>query len=229
MAVTEVANREFAKAHDIALLLHTSGTTSRPKLVPLRHNNLCASALSVATTLRLTEHDRGLNMMPLFHIHGLVAGLLAPLSAGGCVICSRGFNALKFFGWMAEARPTWSPPCLRCIKRSSRARQRARRSSRATLCASFVRHPRRSHRRLSMRSKKRSDAPLIESYGMTEAFASDGKQSATARLRRKARQRWVAGWAGNRNRGPEWQTSWTRGDGRDRDPRRECYEWLCKQ
>ena len=108
----EVSNTEAVRpgiggADDIALLLHTSGTTSRPKLVPLHHSNLCASAYNIATTLRFTEHDRGLNIMPLFHIHGLVAGILAPLSAGGCVVCSRGFNALKFFSWITEATPTW--------------------------------------------------------------------------------------------------------------------------
>ena len=228
MAVTEVANREFAKAHDIALLLHTSGTTSRPKLVPLRHNNLCASALSVATTLGLTEHDRGLNMMPLFHIHGLVAGLLAPLSAGGCVICSRGFNALKFFGWMAEARPTWysAVPTMHqaILARAPKSAEiikgnplRFIRSSSSSIPPQVIHEIEEAFR-----------CPLIEFLRHDRGVASDGKQSATARLE-KARQRWVAGWAGNRNRGPEWQTSWTRGDGRDRDPRRECYEWLCKQ
>ncbi len=45
--------------------------------------------------------------MPLFHIHGLIAGVLAPLSAGSFVFCTPGFNALKFFAWMDEARPTW--------------------------------------------------------------------------------------------------------------------------
>ncbi len=97
----------FAEAADIALVLHTSGTTSRPKIVPLTHTNLLASANNIRTTLRLTEMDRCLNIMPLFHIHGLVAAILASLSAGGSVFCTPGFNALKFFGWMEEARPTW--------------------------------------------------------------------------------------------------------------------------
>ena len=169
MAMTEVANRESAKAHDIALLLHTSGTTSRPKLVPLRHSNLCASALSVATTLELTEHDRGLNMMPLFHIHGLVAGLLAPLSAGGCVICSGGFNALKFFGWMAEARPTWysAVPTMHqaILARAPKSAEiikgnplRFIRSSSSSIPPQVIHEIEEAFR-----------CPLIESYGMTEA------------------------------------------------------------
>ena len=68
---------------DIALILHTSGTTSRPKMVPLSQANLAASARNIAGTLRLVAADRCLNIMPLFHIHGLMAPVLASLS-GGC-------------------------------------------------------------------------------------------------------------------------------------------------
>ena len=73
----------LATPEDVALILHTSGTTSRPKIVPLSHHNVSASARNVAATLELTPADRGLAIMPLFHIHGLIAGLLAPLSRGG--------------------------------------------------------------------------------------------------------------------------------------------------
>src|SRR5215831_7946148 len=92
---------------DIALVLHTSGTTSRPKIVPLAHKNIAASASNIRKTLSLTATDRGLVIMPLFHIHGLIAALLAPLSAGGEVCCSPGFNALKFFSWISDVSPTW--------------------------------------------------------------------------------------------------------------------------
>ena len=96
-----------AQSDDIALILHTSGTTSRPKLVPLTQHNLCVSACNVRDTLALGPTDVGLNIMPLFHIHGLVAGLLAPLAAGSSVVCTPGFNASKFFGWLNEAKATW--------------------------------------------------------------------------------------------------------------------------
>ena len=96
-----------AEETDVALVLHTSGTTSRPKIVPLTHGNLLASANNIRSTLRLTESDRCLNIMPLFHIHGLVAAILATLDAGGSVFATPGFNALKFFAWMEEAKPTW--------------------------------------------------------------------------------------------------------------------------
>ncbi len=92
---------------ETALVLHTSGTTSRPKIVPLTQGNLTASASNIVTTLRLISADRCLNIMPLFHIHGLVAAVLATLASGGSVFCTPGFNALKFFGWLEEAKPTW--------------------------------------------------------------------------------------------------------------------------
>ena len=104
----EVAVRTgMAEWEDVALVLHTSGTTSRPKMVPLTQSNVVVSAGNIARTVEFTEGDRGLNIMPLFHIHGLIAGLLAPLSRGGSVFCTPGFNALKFFAWMEESKPTW--------------------------------------------------------------------------------------------------------------------------
>ncbi|TIU06516.1 MAG: AMP-dependent synthetase, partial [Mesorhizobium sp.] len=97
----------LAEYGDIALLLHTSGTTSRPKLVPLSHANLAASAAHIGATLGLTSGDRCLNIMPLFHIHGLIAAVLSSLASGGSVFCTPGFNALRFFHWLGEARPSW--------------------------------------------------------------------------------------------------------------------------
>lgn len=94
-------------AEDIALVLHTSGTTARPKLVPLTHRNLCASASNVATTLELTAGDRSFNVMPLFHIHGLVGVLLSSLWAGGSVVCTAGFHAPSFLRSLEEWAPTW--------------------------------------------------------------------------------------------------------------------------
>jgi acyl-CoA synthetase (AMP-forming)/AMP-acid ligase II len=65
------------------------------------------SAGNIVRTLALTASDVNLNIMPLFHIHGLMAGLLAPLLAGGTVFATPGFNALKFFAWVERAKPTW--------------------------------------------------------------------------------------------------------------------------
>ena len=93
------------EADDIALVLHTSGTTSRPKIVPLTHTNVTASAYHIGRTLALTPDDVCLNIMPLFHIHGLIAATLSSLAAGASVVCTPGFNALKFFAWFEEAKP----------------------------------------------------------------------------------------------------------------------------
>ena len=97
----------FAEEDDIALVLHTSGTTSRPKIVPLTQTNVTASAYHIGQTLALTPDDVCLNIMPLFHIHGLIAATLSSIAAGASVVCTPGFNALKFFGWFEEADPTW--------------------------------------------------------------------------------------------------------------------------
>ena len=106
-AVGAAVHQGFAEGNDVALVLHTSGTTSRPKIVPLTHGNLIASANNIRNTLRLTQADRCLNIMPLFHIHGLVAAILASLAAGGSIYATGGFNALRFFAELGEARPSW--------------------------------------------------------------------------------------------------------------------------
>ncbi|MDG2377269.1 MAG: acyl--CoA ligase, partial [Woeseiaceae bacterium] len=97
----------MAGPEDTALVLHTSGTTSHPKIVPLSHANVCASAANIQETLCLDTDDICLNVMPLFHIHGLMAAILATLGKGSSVWCSTGFDALRFFSWLQEANPTW--------------------------------------------------------------------------------------------------------------------------
>src|SRR5271156_5772030 len=81
----------FAEQGDEALVLHTSGTTARPKMVPLTQTNLAASARSIAESLGLDGSDRCLNVMPLFHIHGLVGALLTTMVSGGSIVCAPGF------------------------------------------------------------------------------------------------------------------------------------------
>lgn len=97
----------LAEANDTALLLHTSGTTARPKLIPLSHKNLTFSALNIAATLGLNPDDRCMNVMPLFHIHGLVGALLASIAAGCPVYCTPGFNALQFMRLLRESDANW--------------------------------------------------------------------------------------------------------------------------
>ncbi|MFN0316783.1 MAG: acyl--CoA ligase, partial [Burkholderiales bacterium] len=167
-ALAPVKN-EAAIADDVALVLHTSGTTSRPKIVPLSQRNVCTSARNIRQTLALSDADRALNIMPLFHIHGLIAGLLAPLSAGGQVCCTPGFDALQFFRWMEEARPTWYT-AVPTMHQTILARAG---KNQTVISANPLRFVRSSSSALPTQVIRELEAtfnaPLIESYGMTEA------------------------------------------------------------
>ena len=159
----------FGGGDDTALVLHTSGTTSRPKIVPLLQRNVLATARHIVASLALTPDDVCLNVMPLFHIHGLMAATLASLAAGAQVCCTPGFNALRFFAWLDEVRPTWytAVPTMHqaILARAdrnpevlARARLRLVRSSSASLPPQVMAELERVFR-----------APVIEAYGMTEA------------------------------------------------------------
>ncbi|NNG04272.1 MAG: AMP-binding protein, partial [Inquilinus sp.] len=159
----------LAEAGDIALVLHTSGTTSRPKIVPLAQANVAASARHIRETLALTPADRCLNIMPLFHIHGLIAAVLSTLSAGASVFCTPGFNALKVFQWLDEAEPSWYtavPTMHQAIL--DRAPRNAEAVGRAAL--RFIRSSSSSLPPQVMAALEQTfGCPVIESYGMTEA------------------------------------------------------------
>ena len=157
------------KPSDIALVLHTSGTTGVPKRVPLTHANLARSAATIAATLALTPADRALNVMPLFHIHGLVGCLLSSLSARSSVVCTPGFDAFKMAGWLEGFRPTWYsavPTMHQAIL--SRAKggsaDSAKRSLRFIRFASSALSP-----SLMAEVETAFGVPVIEAYGMTEA------------------------------------------------------------
>ncbi len=156
-------------ADDVALILHTSGTTSRPKIVPLLQSNICASADNILKSLALTPDDRCLNVMPLFHIHGLIAAVSASLAAGAQICCTPGFNALRFFAQLEAVKPTWytAVPTMHqaILARAERnrgiidsANLRFLRSSSASLPAPVM-----------QALIATFGAPVIEAYGMTEA------------------------------------------------------------
>src|SRR5665213_2450704 len=159
----------FAEEGDTALVLHTSGTTSRPKIVPLSHTNVAASAYHIGRTLGLRETAVCLNIMPLFHIHGLIAATLSSMAAGASVVCTPGFNALKFFTWFEGAHPTWytavptmHQAILTRAERNSdiikKGRLRLVRSSSSSLPPQVM-----------AALEKTFGVPVIEAYGMTEA------------------------------------------------------------
>ena len=156
-------------ADDVALILHTSGTTSRPKIVPLLQSNVAASAGNIARALALTPADRCLNVMPLFHIHGLVAAVSASLSAGGSIWCAPGFDALRFFGWMEAARPSWytAVPTMHqaILARAARNAETIARVPLRFLRSSSASLP----PQVMVELAQVFGAPVIEGYGMTEA------------------------------------------------------------
>lgn len=168
-ATTAAAQGGYSEGGDIGMVLHTSGTTSRPKIVPLSVANLFASAKNIRTTLQLGPKDTGLNIMPLFHIHGLIAGVLAPLSAGSQVFCTPGFNALKFFAWMDEAKPTW----YTAVPTMHQAIVARGKNNAETIARNPLRFLRSSSSSMPPQVIKELEAlfnaPLIEAYGMTEA------------------------------------------------------------
>jgi acyl-CoA synthetase (AMP-forming)/AMP-acid ligase II len=163
------AHGGLASADAAALVLHTSGTTSRPKAVPLTHANLCASARHICRTLQLTSRDRCLNVLPLFHIHGLVAALLSSLAAGASIFCSPGFAVDAFFDWLGTCRPTWYtavPTMHQAVLQHAGAHQELI----ARTHLRFIRSSSASLPRKTMADLESTfSAPVIEAYGMTEA------------------------------------------------------------
>jgi acyl-CoA synthetase (AMP-forming)/AMP-acid ligase II len=161
-----------ASANDVALLLFTSGTTSRPKIVPLTHSSICISACHTAIALALRETDCGINMLPLFHGHGLNNNLLASLAAGASLVCCPGCEVNRFFAWLKTFQPTWYsavPTMHRAIlsqawqnrKRAADCRLRFIRSASAALPPGLL-----------SELEEVFETCVIESYGMTETASS---------------------------------------------------------
>ncbi|MDC3068025.1 AMP-binding protein, partial [Paracoccaceae bacterium] len=107
LAASSKCSLDQNKGDDICLILHTSGTTSRPKQVQLSCMNIISSALNIASVLQLEKKDKGMNIMPLFHIHGLIASLLSSIVTGSSLICTNGFSALNFYTIIRDFKPTW--------------------------------------------------------------------------------------------------------------------------
>jgi len=157
-----------ARPKDVALMLQTSGTTGRPRIVLLTHRNLCASAGNFVRTSRLTRRDRNLCLIPMFHIHPLCGSILASLAAGGSVVCTPGFHAPSFFEWLEAFRPTWytvGPAVHRLIlaRASDNPEAAARNSLRFIGSGSAPLSP-----ALAGELERAFGVPVIEGYGMTE-------------------------------------------------------------
>ena len=154
-------------ADDVALILHTSGTTSRPKRVPLRQRNLVASVANVIAGYRLGPDDVSLCVMPLFHVHGIVASLLSTLGSGGTVVAPAGFNALRFWPLVEQERVTWFsavPTMHQMLLRRAEGRPAAARTLRfARTCSSALAPS------VETQLGELYGIPVVQAYGMTEA------------------------------------------------------------
>jgi acyl-CoA synthetase (AMP-forming)/AMP-acid ligase II len=163
--VEATAERAFAagSAQDVALLLHTSGTTKQPKQVPLLQRNLMASARAIGAHYRLGEDDVSYCAMPLFHVHGLIASTLAQLAVGGSVVTTRRLTPRRYWQQVAAHGVTWvsaSPTIHRELIEHGTAPAPGIRFVRS--CSSALSPG------LMERLEKIYDAPVLEAYGMTE-------------------------------------------------------------
>ena len=159
---------ESPSQDDTALFLHTSGTTGRPKGVPLRHRNLAASIKHISEASKLSENDTALCVMPLFHIHGLMVSLFSTLSTGGTVVLAPRFSASNFWKWVSNFNVNWysAVPTIHQVLLSRADEDGAPRPS-------PFRFIRSSSSPLAVSTFKaleeRFSCPVIEAYGMTEA------------------------------------------------------------
>ncbi|TPX06907.1 uncharacterized protein E0L32_002403 [Thyridium curvatum] len=150
---------------DIALVLHTSGTTSRPKVVPLTHRNLTRTMKNIQQTYQLTAKDRTMLVMPLFHVHGLLCALLAPLYSGGSMVVPTKFSASDFWqdfnahkaNWYT-AVPTIHQILLKNPPPSPKPKIRFIRSCSSPLSPTVFHQLEETY-----------GAPVLEAYAMTEA------------------------------------------------------------
>ena len=167
---SELKRNESLSLDDVALVLHTSGTTGRPKLIPLTQSNLCISAKNIAASLQLSSADRVLNVMPLFHVHGLIGGLLSTMAAGGSAVCTTGFQAAHFFEWLQEFQPTWFT-AVPAMHQALLARLQAENPPIGKSSAlKFIRSCSSALPPVVMEQlEKAFGVPVVEAYGMTEA------------------------------------------------------------
>jgi acyl-CoA synthetase (AMP-forming)/AMP-acid ligase II len=152
---------------DIALFAYTSGTTGRPKCVPLTHANVLWSSRNIAAHYDLTSADRSLVVLPLFHGHGLIGATLSTLSSGGSVIIPPRFSASEFWKLFREHRATFysAVPTVHQVllaradsDDAPHSGPRFIRSCSAALAATIL-----------TKLENRFGAPVLEAYGMTEA------------------------------------------------------------
>lgn len=151
------------------LALLTSGTSAIPKVVPISQQNLFASCNNICVALKLSDSDRRLNIMPFYHVQGIVGGLFSPLFSGGSVVCTSSFDPNLFFGWMEEFQATWFsavPTMFMSLLKKAIDRQKPINNSKLRFIrAGSFRLPEQIYDEL----RTLFNVPVIVSYGMTES------------------------------------------------------------
>lgn len=171
-ASASASSPDSPNADDVALVLHTSGTTSRPKRVPLTHGNLVTSTRNIVETYGLNPDDASMCVMPLFHIHGLVASTLSTFASGGTVIVPQRFGVLGFWRLVQETGATWYS-AVPTIHQSLLHRASSGGGSLDPSLLQSLRFIRSCSAPLSsavmLEMEERFGVPVVEAYGMTEA------------------------------------------------------------
>ena len=165
----KLTGEDFASGTDDAFILLTSGTTSRPKTIPLTHAAVCRSAFNVGGVIALAPQDRLLSVLPLFHGHGLISGVIAALAAGSSTVCTSGFDATAFPGWLSAFRPTWytAVPAIHraVLETAGQQKESARQSSLRLIRSASSTLPAKVLGGL----EALFGVPVIDTFGMTEA------------------------------------------------------------
>jgi acyl-CoA synthetase (AMP-forming)/AMP-acid ligase II len=153
---------------DTALILHTSGSTGRPKRVPILHRNIAASVKNIVAHYSLTQDDVSMCVMPLFHVHGLVASTLSTLLSGGTVVVPNKFAPLSFWRTIRDTGATWysAVPTIHnmLLARAGNERPAGAEGLRFIRSCSAALPP-----EMMEQMERVFGAPVLEAYGMTEA------------------------------------------------------------
>ncbi|EGG23828.1 AMP-dependent synthetase and ligase domain-containing protein [Cavenderia fasciculata] len=168
-SVTSIPLESQPQENDVALFLHTSGTTSKPKGVPLRHKNIAVSSSNIATTFHLSPQHRSMVVMPLFHVHGLIGVTMSTFFAGGSLVVPLRFSASTFWSDVKQFNVNWysAVPTIHQILLSMEKNETA---SPHKGLLHFIRSCSSSLAPTLFESLENCfGCPVVESYGMTEA------------------------------------------------------------
>ncbi|SDN32228.1 Acyl-CoA synthetase (AMP-forming)/AMP-acid ligase II [Paenibacillus sp. yr247] len=158
----------LSQKFDTAMILHTSGTTARPKIVPLTHQNICSSAQNIVASMKLTGSDRCLNTVPLFHVKGIIGALVTSILSGGGFVCSRSFAPEKFYESLENFSPTWYT-AVPTIHQAILAQGRFASFGSQRTSLRFIRSCSASlSQQIALELEQLFQVPVLESYGMTE-------------------------------------------------------------